>query len=146
SISDADQANQLPTQTYAATGFFRVQNDKGVWWFIDPKGRRFISKGVTTIQYAQDTIQGTNRSPYRETNQAKYGSVANWQKAIAPRLMKWGFNTLGSWSDAELATIEANGNYLAYAPNLNLGASFVGTPREVWLRGEFPNVFDPKFE
>jgi agarase len=146
SISDAGQAIQLLTQTYSATGFFRVQNDNGVWWFIDPEGRRFISKGVTTVQYAQDNIQGTNRSPYRETNQAKYGSIANWQKAIAPRLMKWGFNTLGAWSDAELTTIEVNGKYLAYSPNLNLGASFVGTPRETWLRGEFPNVFDPKFE
>jgi agarase len=146
SISAAGQANQLPPQTYAATGFFRVHNDNGVWWFIDPQGRRFISKGVTTVQYAQDTIQGTNQSPYRETNQTKYGSVANWRKAVAPRLMAWGLNTLGSWSDAELAKIEVNGRYLAYSPNLNLGASFVGTPRETWLRGEFPNVFDPAFE
>jgi hypothetical protein len=145
SLSVAGQA-QSPPQTYAATGFFRVQNDNGVWWFIDPKGRRFISKGVTTVQYAQDNIQGTDRSPYRETNQAKYGSVADWRKAVAPRLMAWGINTLGSWSDAELAKIEANGRYLAYSPNLNLGASFVGTPRETWMRGEFPNVFDPAFE
>ena len=137
------QASQLP---YAATGFFRVQNDNGIWWFIDPKGRRFISKGVANVQYAQDNIQGTDRSPYRETNDAKYGSVGNWRKAIAPRLMEWGINTLGAWADAELATIEANGKRLAYAPNLNLGASFVGTPRETWRRGQFPNVFDPEFE
>lgn len=144
--TSAGQVNPLPAQTYAATGFFRVQNDNGVWWFIDPKGRRFISKGVTTVQYAQDNIQGTNRSPYRETNDAKYGSVDNWRKAIAPRLMEWGLNTLGAWSDAELATIEANGERLAYAPNLNLGALFVGTAKQAWLRGNFPNVFDPQFE
>lgn len=144
--SAAAQVNQTPAQTYAATGFFRVQNDGGRWWFIDPKGRRFISKGVTTVQYAQDNIQRTDRSPYRETNDAKYGSVANWRKAVAPRLMGWGINTLGAWADAELATIDVNGQYLAYAPNLNLGALFLGTPREVWLRGEFPNVFDPRFE
>ena len=133
-------------QTYAATGFFRVQSDNGIWWFIDPKGRRFISKGVTTVQYAQDNIQGTTRSPYQETNDAKYGSVANWRKAVAPRLMQWGLNTLGAWSDAELATIEANGKRLAYSPNLNLGALFVSTPRQTWLGGNFPNVFDPQFE
>jgi hypothetical protein len=146
SLSGAGHADQSATPTNAATGFFRVQSDGGIWWFIDPKGHRFISKGVTTVQYAQDNIQGTNRSPYQETNQAKYGSVANWRSAIAPRLMGWGINTLGSWSDAELAAIEVDGRYLAYSPNLNLGASFVGTPRETWLRGAFPNVFDPAFE
>ena len=143
SIPDAGQA-QLPPQ--AATGFFRIQNDNGVWWFIDPEGRRFISKGVTTVQYAQDNIQGTDRSPYRETNDAKFGSVENWRKAVAPRLIGWGFNTLGAWSDAELATIEADGKYLTYAPNLNLGATYKWTAREAWLRGNFPNVFDPRFE
>ena len=29
-----------------ATGFFRVQNDNGIWWFIDPQGRRFIQVGL----------------------------------------------------------------------------------------------------
>lgn len=125
------------------TGFFRAEERNGRWWLVDPAGRRFISKGVTTVRYAQDYIQGTNRSPYGEANKAKYGSVAAWREAAAKRLISWGFNTLGAWSDEALA-----GPQLAYTVNLDFGAEFVKEKhagKGAWLHGIFPDVFDPGF-
>jgi hypothetical protein len=132
----------------AAGPFFQVREIDGKWWLIDPHGHRFLSKGVTTVQFAQDNIQGTSRSPYGEANRAKYGSREAWRQAAAKRLIGWGFNTLGAWSDEELAEIEVDGKHLAYAPTVDLGAAFVarkGRGKQAWLHGVFPDVFDPEF-
>jgi len=120
----------------------------GRWWLIDPDGHRFISKGVTTVRYAQDTIQGTSVSPYLKTNKAKYGGPAAWREATARRLAGWGVNTLGAWSDDAVADIAVGTGHLAYAPIVDLGAQFVGqkTKDQAWLHGVFPDVFDPDFE
>lgn len=129
--------------------FFRTIQKDGRWWFVDPHGELFISKGVTSVRYAQDRIGGTGESPYEIANNAKYGNVENWRKAVGPRLMSWGFNTLGSWADEELCKIKVDGRQLACAPTINLGADFVKVSQNnahAWLKGIFPDVFDPAFE
>ncbi|MBI5396231.1 MAG: agarase [Verrucomicrobia bacterium] len=135
-------------QAAAQPGFFRVEKRDGRWGIIDPDGKPFISKGVTTVHFIQDRIQGTDRSPYGETNQRKYGSEQAWREAAARRLIGWGFNTLGAWSDVKLADIEANGRRLAYTVNLDFGSHFVAEKVRgaAWLHGIFPDVFDPAFE
>jgi agarase len=128
--------------------FFHVTEVDGGWWIIDPQGRRFISKGVTTVQFAQDYIQGTRTSPYGQTNKTKYSSQEAWREAAATRLIGWGFNTLGAWSDERLAGVAVDGRHLGYAPTLDLGAQFVARKGkgQAWLQGVFPDVFDPEFE
>ncbi|WP_322516856.1 agarase [Rhodopseudomonas palustris] len=88
----------------AATGFFRVEQIDGVWWFVDPDGGRFLSKGVTAVNFDHDNVKGTERHPYREACLHKYGSRDAWRSAVADRLHRWGFNTLGAWSEPELAS------------------------------------------
>ncbi|MGD0059713.1 MAG: agarase [Verrucomicrobiia bacterium] len=137
------------TRATAATNlFFHAVQVDGRWWLVDPDGHHFISKGVTTVQFAQDTIQGTNVSPYRETNKVKYGNPTAWRKAVAQRLIGWGFNTLGAWSDSAVAEITVSNRHLAYAPIVDLGAGFVGQKQkgQAWLHGIFPDAFDPDFE
>ncbi len=137
------------TRATAATNlFFHAVQVDGRWWLVDPDGHQFISKGVTTVQFAQDTIQGTNVSPYRETNKVKYGNPTAWRNAVAQRLIGWGFNTLGAWSDSALAEITVSNRHLAYAPIVDLGAGFVGQKQkgQAWLHGIFPDAFDPDFE
>jgi hypothetical protein len=132
----------------AAGPFFRAEKTDGRWWLTDPDGRRFLSKGVTTVQYAQDMIRDSKRSPYGETAMAKYGSPDAWRTAVAKRLLGWGFNTLGAWSDEELARIDVEGRHLAYAPTVDLGALGavrLGHEKQPWLHGVFPDVFDPRF-
>lgn len=128
--------------------FFHAEKVNGRWWLVSPDGRRFISKGVTTVQFAQDTIQRTDVSPYGETNKAKYGNPSAWRKAVATRLIGWGFNTLGAWSDDAVSEVTVDGKRLAYAPIVDLGAKFVGDKQKAaaWLQGVFPDVFDPDFE
>src|SRR6266404_2367212 len=134
--------------TARTQSFFHAEKVKDRWWLIAPDGHRFISKGVTTVQFAQDTIQGTSASPYGAANTAKYGTREAWQKATARRLLGWGFNTLGAWSDEALSEIVLNNQRLAYAPTLDLGATFVGQKQkaQAWLHGIFPDVLDPDFE
>jgi hypothetical protein len=130
-----------------ATGFFRTELIEGAWWLVDPTGGRFLSKGVDTVRFDADKIQGTDRAPYSEACRRKYGGPEPWRRAVGRRLLSWGFNTLGGWSDEAVAT--AGSSRLAAAPIIDLGAAFISNQKpgsHAWLQGAFPDVFDPNFE
>jgi len=138
---------QVPSEP--RSGFFGVEQRDGRWWLIDPGGQPFLSKGVCHITFSGDTIQDTRRSPYREAVEAKYGDAEKWRESAAGRLMGWGFNSLGAWSDEKLSEVVVSGRQLANAPIVDFGESFVasaGTGAQAWLQGVFPDVFDPRFE
>jgi hypothetical protein len=131
------------------TRFFRVEQRDGIWWFIDPDAQLFVSKGVASVSFAPDKIRGTGPSLLGERNREKYGGLEAWRQAQARRLIGWGFNTLGAWSDEAIAAVEVDGRWLAYAPNLNIGAEWVKRSmdgKQAWLQGIFPDVFDSGFE
>jgi hypothetical protein len=116
---------------------------------IDPEGNPFISKGVCHITFRGDAIQRTGRSPYQAAVTAKYGEAEHWRYATAARLLDWGFNSLGAWSDSELRYVVKEGRRLVDSPILDLGAGFVRHQQpgaEAWLHGLFPDVFDAGFE
>ena len=148
--------NFIPFSSFAADApstqtnqFFHAAQIDGRWWLIDPSGHRFISKGVDSVQVAADNIRGTTISPYLETNKVKYGNPFAWRNAVAERLMSWGFNSLGAWSDDAISEIKLNNKRLAYAPIVDIGANFVGSKQKgagAWEHGIFPDVFDPDFE
>lgn len=126
------------------SGFFRTAQRDGIWWLIDPAGGRFLSKGVDTVRFDQDYVQSTDRSPYAQACRAKYGSADAWRSAVAGRLLSWGFNSLGAWSDEAVA--RAVSSRLALTPNLDLGAAFAWRPEAGGGQGEpFPDVFHPNF-
>jgi agarase len=85
-----------------ATGFFRTEQVNGVWWFVDPDGHLFISKGVNHVSFGGDYCPALGYSPYNRNVQAKYGSEEKWAEATAKRLREWDFNTIGAWSSASL--------------------------------------------
>jgi agarase len=128
-----------------STGYFRIAERDGGLWLIDPDGGRFLSKGVNTVRFDQDQIQGTDRIPYAQACQQKYGSRQAWRAAAAQRLLDWGFNTLGSWSDEAVA--RAGAAPLALTPNLDLAMSYAWSWRGAAgkLVQDFPDVFDPDF-
>ena len=128
-------------------GFFRIDQCDGLFWLVDPDGGRFLSKGVNTVKFEQDQIQDSDRIPYAQACQQKYGSENAWRIAAARRLASWGFNTLGSWSDEAVAT--AGPSPLAVTPNLDLGMSFAWRKNEQTAsehKQDFPDVFDPEFD
>lgn len=129
---------------FEPTGFFRIAQSGGIFWLVDPDGGRYLSKGVNTVRFDQDEIRGTQRFPYAEACMSKYGSVAAWRGAVAQRLLGWGFNTLGSWSNEAVA----ENTPLAVTPNIDLGMSFAWLANERAGDGakqDFPDVFDPAF-
>ncbi|MGN6573364.1 MAG: agarase [Pseudolabrys sp.] len=131
---------------FRANGRFRVADDCGVQWLVDPDGGRFLSSGVNNVSFDPDQIQDTRRAPYAEACALKYGGAQAWRAAAAQRLASWHFNTLGSWSDEAVADA---GTTLAIAPNLDLGMSFAWAKNDADSRAPrqaFPDVFDPLFK
>jgi hypothetical protein len=143
--SRADDQPKKSTASPAKT-FFRVQEIDGRWWFISPDGKPMLSLGVCTVTFQGATIRDTRVAPYKAATEKRYGTVEKWREATAGRLISWGFNTLGAWSDEKLA--QAGEVPLAYAPTVNLGSTFVSETGQgqAWLQGRFPDVFDPRFE
>lgn len=131
-----------------ATGFFHAEKREGHWWLIDPAGKPFISKGVDAVNIVPDQARGTDRSPYQEASLLKYGTNERWREAVAERLLGLGFNTVGAWSDPELAKFEFGGRKLAFAPVVDFVNRYVleKSHARAWEKGIFPDVFDPEFE
>jgi hypothetical protein len=132
---------------FLPSGYFRIAQHDGVFWLVDPDGGRLLSKGVNTVRFDQDQIQNSERIPYAEACQRKYGSQAAWRTAVAARLAGWGFNTLGTWSDETVAN--AGSAPLAVTSNLDLGMSFAwakndATKSKPWQ--DFPDVFDADYD
>ncbi len=119
------------------TGFYHVKNIGGKWWLVTPDGAVFFSKGVCHVSFEGDYSPALGFSPYKRAVTSKYGSAQAWARAAAERLKSWGLNTVGAWTDPTLYT-----HGLSYTVNLDLAASTGG---DTWLRGGFPDVFDPDF-
>ena len=119
-----------------AANFYRVQEIDGVWWWIDPDGERFISKGVNHVSYLADHAPALGYSPYQKNAEAKYGSIDAWAEAAVERLQGWGFNTAGAWSNPETRV-----RGIAYTPIIDIVFQTGGD----WRTGRFPDVFAPDF-
>lgn len=136
----------IADSTFSQPGYFGIGERDGVFWLIDPDGGRFLSKGVNTVRLAQDRIQNSDRIPYAEACRRKFRSEDAWQACVASRLARWGFNTLGAWSDQTIAN--AGAISLACTPVLDLGTSFVeyknGTAQRA-PQQSFPDIFDEDF-
>ena len=142
----AIQGHAQDRRTVYGTGFFHTQLVNGRWLLVDPNGRSFFCTGLSCVSYQGYTIEGSRISPYTEAITKKYGSRDRWAQATAKNMMAWGFNTLGAWSDSDLAKEDVGGKHLVYTTILDLGAGFVGQAGGLaWLQGIFPDVFDPNF-
>lgn len=130
----------LADQRREASGYFRVELIDDVWWLVDPDGGLFLSKGVVSVNFDHDNIKGTERHPYREACTRKYGDRNAWRSAVADRLLSWGFNTIGAWSEPEIS--RAGRTPLASAAGVVYLATAYGEGRG-W---PLCDVFDPAFE
>lgn len=84
-----------------ATGRFRVERIRGVWWFVTPEGHALFSAGVTGVDPVGDYVRGTNESPYLANILRRHGSVSAWAQATTQRFCALGFRVLGGWMGAE---------------------------------------------
>lgn len=113
-----------------ATGFFRIEQVDGRWWFVDPDGHLFFSLGIDVITpYSGTRVEGreeifaalppaelasTLRRPgpagrwasfYTWNLLRRYGPgwFEKWMEMTFRRMEAWGFNTVANWSDPRLA-------------------------------------------
>lgn len=87
-------------ESLSQTGFFNVKKMNDVWWFVDPEGNPFISKGINHISY-WDAYYG-DVGAYAKNNDKIYPSYEAWENQTRHRMQEWNFNTITSWSDPEL--------------------------------------------
>ena len=111
-----------------ATGFFRVGQIDGRWWFVDPDGHLFLSTTVNGMWSWSGTRTGGRESYYaalppaelKSSNpRADQGSDVSfhtwnllrrfgpdwplkWVDLTLPRMNAWGLNTVGNWADPKL--------------------------------------------
>lgn len=144
------------TQT-KATGFFRVEQVDGRWWFVDPIGHLFLSMGANVVAPYQETRFNGRESMFAllpppgalpsrgpgDVPGVSYISLnvgrrfgSDWQNQWADmtlrRMNAWGLNTLGNWSASFAPPRSA-----PYVTMLHFGL-------ERALLG-LPDVYDPKF-
>jgi len=115
-----------------ATGFFRVEQIDGRWWFVDPDGHLFFSVGADVITpYSGTRVEGREtifaalppaelRPPARAGTRSTQVSFYTWnllrrfgndwpQKWVdftLRRMQAWGFNTIANWSDPRLGAAQ----------------------------------------
>ncbi len=141
-----------------ATGFFRVEQVEGRWWFVDPDGHLFFctcSTGMSagggdsrlqerkdyfTALPPEDTGSGRSRSSFYGWNVARRHEAegrTNWMDLALRRLDFWGLNTIGNWSDPRLWDLHRK----AYQVNLGgwgMRTGYLGLP-DVYS-DEFPKI------
>jgi hypothetical protein len=146
-----------------ATGFFRVEQIDGRWWFVDPDGHLFFSTASTGIgsgggdsrvkaredYYAalppMDVTPPPGRRPqagfYAWNVTRRHGAESRdkWIDLAIRRLESWGLNTIGNWSDSRLW----DAGRKAYQVNLRgwgMETGYMGMP-DVYSE-EWPKIVD----
>jgi hypothetical protein len=103
------------------TGYFRVEKIEGRWWIVDPDGHPFFSTGADSINTSTATAAAGREAlfaalPPADLPKARGSSFYTWNltRRFGPdwtrkwidqtldRMLAWGFNTIGNWSDARL--------------------------------------------
>lgn len=151
-----------PPDATGRPGFFRVAQVDGRWFFLDPHGHPFFSAGMDLVGWKQGSFAtrvtgreflfenlpppgpawltpGKDVSFHAANLMLRYGDAwrERWRKAIVERLKNWGFNTIGNWSDPDIATTAG----MPYVMPLG-GWTTKKTFPFPW---DFPDVFSEEF-
>jgi len=126
----------------ATRGVFHVKQMGGVWWVVDPQGRRFYAIGTDHCRYGGHWCEKLGYAPYGRNMERQYGTAEAWAKSATDRLKAWNFNLLGAGGDRA-----AYYRGLAHTEFAAFGSSFADVSdicsKTTWTG--FPNVFHPKW-
>jgi acetyl esterase/lipase len=138
-----DSYGGMASRRLEATGFFRVERVGGRWWFVDPEGGLFLSRGLNSV------VPGRTAAS-RSALQMAFGSEAGWADAATSLIRGAGFNTAGAWSAHDL--LASARRPLAHARLWSFMASYGkrrgGTFQQaghVGYPGDCPFIFDEAF-
>jgi len=136
-----------------ATGFFRVEQIDGKWWFVDPDGHWFFSVGADCVTPASGTrTRGREdifaalppaelMAPGRAGGRGPQASFHTWNlwRRFGPdwrqkwidltlrRMDAWGFNTVANWSDPALGVAQRK-PFVATLSGWGLETGWMGLP------------------
>ena len=151
-----------------ATGFFRVQQIDGKWWFIDPEGYLFFSSGSTCIaprsefarakgrEYIFSALPPSELLSVPNTTTAQAGGARpnqNYSFFVWNLYRRFGPDWYQKWMDFTIRRMDSWGlNTIANWSDATLGGShrkaYVATLRgwgiETGLMG-MPDVYDPGY-
>jgi hypothetical protein len=102
----------------AATGFFRVEQIDGKWWFVDPDGHLFLSTGSNCIN------DGGRRGGQRGASQVASSGAGLIQR----RMTAWGMNTVGNWSSIRQSADGQRKAYVVTFRGPRSGPNYLGMP------------------
>ena len=124
-----------------ATGFFRVEQADGKWWFVDPDGHFFFSTSANGMGVTGDARVEGRESYYAALppagqhgfygwNQSRrFGPDWNtkWMELALRRLDDWGINTIGNWSDSRLWDSHKKA-YFVFLRGWGMETGYLGMP------------------
>jgi hypothetical protein len=90
----------FPRPSSSAPAFFTVEWKDGKAWLQNPVQKPFLSLGVNHI--GDHSYRAPNDNYYNPVKNQYGGDKKKWMKNTLARLKRWGFNTIGSWSDEDL--------------------------------------------
>lgn len=164
-VPDRDKYGGFSDTTANATGFFRVEQIDGKWWFIDPDGHYFWSSGVNGIGASAGTRTAGRETIFATTAPSGIPPGANfggfggggamasfytlnlqrrfagddwrtqWAAFTVRRLADWGINTMNSRDPALLAATPRQ-PYVMFASRWQTGQQVLG----------LADVYAPDFE
>jgi len=93
---------------------FNVQQDEnGKYWFVNPRGERFLSIGINNV-VSVPWRPKTGTQYYDAVNTVFGGDFDKWKNDVVKLLLESGFNTLGSWSDNKVQNKQLYGTICLY--------------------------------
>jgi hypothetical protein len=139
-----------------ATGFFRVDEIDGKWWFVDPDGYLFFSTGVNCVGTGGGTNSGGREDYFaalpradltppgaRGANAPRSRSVSfyswnllrrlgpdwreKWIDLTLRRMDRWGLNTVGNWSDQKFYGLKKK-PYVVTLRGWGMETGYLGLP------------------
>ncbi len=129
--------------------YWSVRKDAdGYWTFVDPDGRDVFIRGVEQVVWRGHGTPDRHPPAYKQRNIDCFRTRKDWADDVERQLRKWGFNTLGSWSDDSLRG-RGFGHFIhvgfSWAPMFDKDAD-----RDLMIVRKtgrfFPNVFSPQWQ
>jgi hypothetical protein len=137
-----------------ATGFFRVEQVDGKWWFVCPDGHLFYSAGLNGVGVASGTRtegreelfaqlppapptpagggggRGLRGSFYTWNLQRRHGEDwrPKWADLTTQRLKAWGFNSMHNWGAPNRNQAEPRVPYAMMMRGWQTGRTIMGMP------------------